>query len=303
MATKLKAGRRYSVDSDGIRDLKRTYIVVQDSTLGTNGETASFTGVPAIGTAHPNHSGLKVASYDVKEGEDNDKKILEVTVNYSTETTETGTPSGSSTELVTEYGWEDGTTDRDLVADAVDGSPIVNSAGEPFESSPRIVAPAPVFVKTVKYKTKKNDWAGCFCCVNSSSVTVGGVTCPACSLLCTVSEKMLFGEAWTYQYTVRLRYRSNPVALNGSGSATDIGWDVAIIDAGLRELKTVSNQSKLVAISVIDKETGKRCEVTKPALLNGQGAALAANGTPYAMRFRSYARVSFPNWFYSAPSS
>ena len=71
MANQVKqlAGRKYSVDSGGITTLKKDFIVIQDAVMAANGEAVSFTGVPAIGTAHPSFPGLYVQSYDVQEGE------------------------------------------------------------------------------------------------------------------------------------------------------------------------------------------------------------------------------------------
>lgn len=302
MATqvKQKAGRKYQVDGSGITSLKRDYIVIQDSTMAANGETVSFTGVPEIGSAHPNFSGLYVQSYDVQEGTDKDKNILTVTVNYGPKTTET---SGEGTSLVTsiidEWGWDDGTDERELTED-VNGVPVLNSADDPFESVPKHTVPAPVFTKVVRFATRQSGWAAANCKTNSASVTIGGETFPIGSLLCTVAEKRIIGNAdnMKYQYTIRLRYKSNLVKVEGGNTVTDIGWDVAVIDAGMREYD--SGEKKL--IRVVDKETGKMCAVTSATLLNGIGGKLDDGDDPYVFRFQAYERASFPNWFYSEPS-
>ena len=62
---KQKAGRKYSVDSGGITTLKKDFIVIQDSAMAENGEAVSFTGVPAIGTAHPSYAGLYTLSFSI----------------------------------------------------------------------------------------------------------------------------------------------------------------------------------------------------------------------------------------------
>ena len=97
-STKQKDGRRWSVDSGGIKSLKRKYQVILDDITGANGEAVSFTGVPAIGSVHPSYSYLFAESYDVEEGEGKDKKTLTVYVNYAAHTTEA---SGSGTDAVT----------------------------------------------------------------------------------------------------------------------------------------------------------------------------------------------------------
>ena len=92
-----KAGRKYSVDSGGITTLKKDFIVIQDAVMAENGETLTFPGVPAIGSAHPTYPGLYVQTYDVQEGEGKDKQTLTVTANYGPQTTETSGTAGGRT--------------------------------------------------------------------------------------------------------------------------------------------------------------------------------------------------------------
>ena len=297
---KQKAGRKYSVDSSGITTLKKDFIVIQDSVMSANGEVLSFTGVPAIGSAHPSYPGLYVQSYDVQEGEGKDKHTLIVTANYGPQTTETsGSGQDATTCVVEEWGWDDGTDEKELVA-GVDGTPVLNSAGDPFESVPKVMAPAPVFTKVMKFKSRQSGWSSSNCKVNSDAITVGGIACPIGSLLCTVGEKRIVGsEVWKYQYTVHLRFKSNKVKIAGANVVTDIGWDVAVVDAGMR---AIDGNGELSIIRAVDKETGKPCTVTSATLLDGNGAKLDDGDEPYNFRFQAYERASFPSWFYSEPT-
>lgn len=260
----------------------------------------NYTGLPKVGDAHPSLTGYYCTSRDFEEGEGKAKTTVVVTVNYEPKTTET---SGEGAEAVScqvdEWGWDDGTDEKELTS-GVDGTPVLNSAGDPFESVPKVSAPAPVFTKVIKFKERQSGWQNVVCCVNDSEITVGGMKCPVGSLMCTVGEKRIIGdENWKYQYTVRLRYKSNTVKIAGEKTLTDIGWDVAITDAGMRELD--DNGEKKI-IRAIDKETGTRCTVTSAALLDGQGKKLANGEEPYNFRFQAYSRASFPNWFYSEPT-
>lgn len=295
-----KSGRKYSVDSGGITTLKKDFIVIQDSVMSENGEALSFPGVPAIGSAHPSYPGLYVQSYDVQEGEGKDKQTLIVTANYALQTTEiSGVGENAVTVAVDEWGWDDGTDEKELVT-GVDGTPVLNSAGDPFESVPKVMAPAPVFTKVMKFKARQSGWFDSNCKVNASQITVGGVSCPIGSLLCTVGEKRIIGNKdWKYQYTVHLRFKSNKVKINGADSLTDIGWDVAVLDTGMRELDA-DGEKKLIL--TIDKETRKPCTVTSAALLDGHGVKLPEEHEPYNFRFQAYERASFPSWFYSEPT-
>jgi len=293
-----RAGRKYSVDAGGIGSLKKDFLVIQDAVMSPDGEVASFSGVPAIGSAHPLFPGLVVASYDVQEGEGKDKQTLVVTVNYEPVTTETTGEEGSEvTCCVDEWGWDDGTDEKELVA-GVDGTDVLNSAGDPFDSVPKILAPAPVFTKVMRFKERQTGWSASNCKVNAAQVTIGGVAYPIGSLLCTVAEKRIIGDKnWKYQYTVHLRYKSNPVKIAAAQTATD--WDVAVVDAGMRALDEMGDKK---LIRVVDKETGKLCTVTSAALLDGTGHKLDDDGDPYVFRFQAYERASFPAWFYSEPT-
>lgn len=298
---KPKAGRKYSGDNGGLTSLKRDYIVILDAPLAENGETLSFQGVPAIGSAHPSYPGLRVQSYDVAEGESGDKIVLIVTVNYGTETQETsGEGEDAVSCIVEEWGWEDGSDERELVTD-VDGKQVLNSAGDPFDTVPKYSAPSPTFVKVMKFKDRQTGWNTATCCVNAAPITIGGIQFPAASLLCTITEKRLIGNpVWKYQYTVRLKYKSNKVNLNGSDNLTDIGWDVAVADAGMR---AKGLDEKLHIIRRPDEETGRMCTVTSAALLNGEGEELGEDQTPYNFRFKAYERTTIPSWCYSEPTA
>ena len=301
-----KDGRRWSVESSGIKTLRRKYQVVPTAgVLGANGEVVSFADIPAIGSAHPTYSYLKVKTYDVEEGEGHEKKALMVYVNYEAEYTETiGEGQDATTGAVEDFGWDDGTDERELITD-VAGVALVNSAGDPFDSVPRVSCPAPTFTKIIKFATQQTGWNGSFCKVNSAAITVAGISCAKHTLLCTVSEKRIFGDpSYSWRYTIRLRYRSNKVKLLGTGSAQEVGWQVSVTDAGMRQLDA---NGKPVLIRQKDAETGKMCTVTSPELLDGSGHAVnRSNGgtvTPYNFKFAAYEEASFPTWFYSTPSA
>ena len=299
--SKQKAGRKYSVDSGGITTLKKDFIVILDSPMPENGESLTFPGVPAIGSAHPSYPGLYVQTYDVAEGEGKDKQTLIVTANYGPQTSETsGEGSSAVTVAVDEWGWDDGTDEKELVADAITGKLVLNSAGDPFDSVPKVMTPAPVFTKVMRFKERQSGWSDAHAKLNIGGITIGGISCPAGSLLCTVSEKRITGSGeWKYQYTVHLRKKSNHVKIGGQNLVLDIGWDAAVADAGMRELDGDTGEKKL--IRMIDKETGKMCTVTSAALLDGSGAKLADDAEPYFILVHAYQRASFPAWFYSEP--
>lgn len=299
-------GRRWSVDSTGITSLRRPYRIVLDANnLAANGESITFADVPAIGSAHPSHAGLFVQSYDIEEGRDHEKKILDVVVNYGQRTIETiGEGTGAVSSQVEQWGWGGGEDERELTT-AADGTAVLNSAGDVFDSVPTVKSLAPVFTKVIKFKTRQSGWASHRCKVNASAVTIGGVECAAKTLFCMASETRVFGDGeWKYRYTIELRFRTNKVKIAQGETATEIGWDVAIADAGMREK---GSDGKLSLIRVPDTETGKPCNVTTPELLDGSGKRIARDSsgtapTPYNFRFQAYETTTFPAWFYSEPT-
>ena len=313
------AGRSYKVGINGAEDLSTRYLVTLSAPLGIDEAPTSFVvpgaggaRVPAIGTAHPNRPGYYVIGYDVTQPEGSAKSTLQVTCRYGVRSTATDTPSGggsSVTYSITEWGWDDGTGEKELVS-SVGNSPraVVNSAGDPFDSVPTVYTPAPTFTKVMRFPTRQS-YSSYLCKVNDTQLTIGGMTCAAGTLLCMVAERQLIGEAvMPYEYTIRLRYRSNKVLVGGSGSTpgqlTEIGWDAAIVDAGMREIDATTGKKKL--IQVISAETGEPATVTAPALLNGSGSALQGGSgstvEPVVLHFQAYERASFPSWFYAAPA-
>lgn len=305
--TKIKAGRRYKVDMNGAKDLRLTYQVLLDAPLGANEAPVSFAGVPAIGTPHPDRPGYYALSYDVEQPEGAAKHTLNVTVNYGPADIVTNAGEDHAIEEVLEWGWNDGTGEKELTmtADAEDPLPVVNSAGDPFDSVPSVSVPMPVFTKVIRRSKRYTGYPAVNCRVNRTAVTIGAMQCAPATLLCTVAEKLLIGEEkLPYEYTIHLKYRSN-VTYEGLGDAqTEIGWNVAVADTGMREIDLVTGEKKL--IEVISKETGQPASVTSSALLDGDGHALVttqemSHPKPYMLIFTAYPAVEFPQWLYSEP--
>lgn len=310
--TVVKAGRNYKITQNGPGDASIKYQVVLAAPLGANELPMEFTGVPKIGSEHPTQKGLFATEIAVTQPDGAAKSTLDVTVTYTrANITETpgdpgaDPPTVDTIEAVTEWGWDDGTGDKELVStEETPPKGVTNSAGDPFDSAPTVTVPTPTFTKVIRSSERK-AYAEYLCTVNSAAITIGAMVCPAHTLLCTVAERKLIGE-WRlpYEYTVRLRYRSNIVPDRETGAATEVGWDAAVVDAGMREIDSSTNEVKL--IQTMSKETGQPATVTSPELLDGHGHAVTRNsqtGDAQAtiLVFPSYKRKSFPSWFYDEP--
>ena len=304
-----KAGRSYKVTQNGPADVSEKYQVVLNEPLDIDELPTSFTGVPAINSAHPNRPGYYALSYDVTQPDANAKHTLDVVVKYGPADITITPPdpehqTPGTTEEVTEWGWDDGMGEKELTA-STDMPPkaVLNSAGDPFENVPTVYVPTPTFTKVVRSSVRKT-YSQYLCRVNSESLEIGDMTCPAGTLLCSVAERKLIGEvALPYEYTIHLKYRSNVVPVGTGATLTEVGWDVAIVDAGMREIDAETNKLKL--IQVVSQETGQPATVTSPELLNGSGMAQGRGSggaaQPVILVFRAYERAAFPSWFYSEP--
>ena len=312
-ATKVKAGRSYKVNENGANDVSVKYQILLESPLGEDELPTSFAGVPAIGTEHPNRPGYYVVSYDVTQPEGAAKHTLDITVNYGTADITITQEEGEEDQIdaITAWGWDNGTGEKELVTSVQVGSvaakPVLNSAGDPFDSVPTVSVPTPTFTKVIQ-TSKRKSYVQYLCTVNDASITIGDMVCPAGTLLCTVAEKKIIGE-WRlpYEYTIQLKYRSNIIShAYPAVTNNELGWDVAITDAGMREIDDSTTPATLKLITNKSSKSNTEAAVTTPELLDGHGKrAVRQNGiaTPVVLTFHAYKRTSFPSWFYSEPKT
>ena len=305
VTAKLFGERKWQVDSTGtLQGVTRRYIIVRDALpAGTAAEEiASCVGLPAIGSKHSEKfDRLIVSGYSFEEGEDAEKRVLYCDVTYSVDAvTETDAEDQTKTQAVVSWGWHSGSVSRDLVRNAKDGSLVVNSAGQPFDSVPQIDFPAPTLNKVIKTKTRQSGWMGMQGKINSGAITIGGISAAAHQVRCVqVDEERLFNDEgdFKYQYSCAFQVMSNKTSIKG-GSATEIGWDIAVVDCGTMQLVN----DKLVPIKSISQETGQEVFCSSPVLLDGSGkAVLTKDAKAYAFQIQAYEETTFPVLMYSEP--
>lgn len=313
-----KDGIGYNVNDSGAADISLRFQVQLSAPLGQGELITSFsdgtTSIPAIGTVHPAREGYYVTNYEVRQPQGAAKNTLDVAVKYSPQSfvTEGGggePPAPEYVSLIEQWGWDDGTSQRELITAAdANKTPVLNSAKDPFDSVPQIETPAPTFTKVVRFAERKTGWFDYNCKVNDQSVTIGGVSFPAGTLLCTIAETIdIANFNWPFKYSIRLRYRTNKALIGGeTANLTECGWDAVVCDAGMREVDSTTGQLKL--IQVVSAETGQLANVTSPELLNGNGQAVTRGSgvstvAPYNFRFKAYEDASFPAWFVSQPAT
>lgn len=313
-----KDGIGYNVNDSGAADISLRFQVQLSAPLGQGELITSFsdgtTSIPAIGSVHPAREGYYVTNYEVRQPQGAAKNTLDVTVKYGAQSfvTEGGggePPEPEYVSLIEQWGWDDGTSQRELITAAdANKTPVLNSAKDPFDSVPQIETPAPTFTKVVRFAERKAGWFDFNCKVNDQSVTIGGISFPAGTLLCTICETIdIANFNWPFKYSIRLRYRTNKALIAGeTANLTECGWDAVVCDAGMREVDSTTGQLKL--IQIVSAETGQLANVTSPELLNGNGQAVTRGSgvstvAPYNFRFKAYEDASFPAWFVSQPAT
>lgn len=313
-----KDGIGYNVNDSGAADISLRFQVQLSAPLGQGELITTFsdgtTSIPAIGSVHPAREGYYVTNYEVRQPQGAAKNTLDVTVKYGAQSfvTEGGggePPAPEYVSLIEQWGWDDGTSQRELITAAdANKTPVLNSAKDPFDSVPQIETPAPTFTKVVRFAERKTGWFDYNCKVNDQSVTIGGISFPAGTLLCTICETIdIANFNWPFKYSIRLRYRTNKALIAGeTANLTECGWDAVVCDAGMREVDSTTGQLKL--IQIVSAETGQLSNVTSPELLNGNGQAVTRGSgvstvAPYNFRFKAYEDASFPAWFVSQPAT
>lgn len=310
MTAKLKGFRKWQVDQGGnLSGFTARYQAIREGNpTGTMADiVTSIDGLPQIGkaideTRFPN---MIVRGYSMEEGEINERRIITIDVTCSLRDPQNWDvsqfpPRG---QAIQELSFTSGSVSRDLTHDAITGKLVLNSAGQPFDSVPQIDVPSPVFRKVLKVKSAK-AWASYHGKVNSSSMTVGGISCAAHQVRCVQADRVkLWNDEFGFveQWTIGLQIMSNVAEIEGE-SAVEIGWDLAIVDQGTMQKNDGSSgqEGDIVPIMVTSAETGKEIAVSQPVLLDGQGYAMLEPGaTPYAFRFSPYQETTFPSDFYS----
>lgn len=304
----LLSGREWNVtkESDVVTPtgVTVTYEVFFAAPVDNAALFTSVTGLPAIGAAHPSFPSLFAQGYKVKEGEGSAKNRYEIGVEYAPVSV-TGTPEegeeGVQPECYVEsIGWRTGSVARDFVVDAETGVAVLNTAGQPFESVPQVDRPSPTWFKTFKTKGRQAGYVSFYGSVNGADMTVGGYSCAKDTLRCVqADEERIFNDpsGYNYRYTIALQWMSNKVKLQDANTATECGWQLAIVSTG-----TVQRTSSgLMRITVPD-QSGSDVPVSAPVLLDGQGRYSAARTSPYTVPFVAYPRKTFPSIFTSEPA-
>ena len=296
----LLPGREWGVDSRGAQTLSCKYEVLLAEPIANNALPTSITYLPEIGTAHPSFANLVVKRYKFAEGEGSEKTRVIVTVEYEAlDGIEEEGESEGDESYVEQMGWRSGSVQRDLATDAVSGEPLLNTAGQPFDSVPQVDRPLATWYKVWKSKTRHANYVQYQNKINNAEMTIAGQTVAKWTARCvTADEERLIGDpqGYNYRYSVEIQILSNEVELNGANTKTECGWNVAVLSTGTME--NVPNEG-LRRIMVKADDGVSEVPVAAPVLLDGNGRFIASNPQPYTMMFHAYSETAFPAIFTS----
>ena len=294
----LLPGRDWSVDVNGAQTLSCKYVVFLESPLSNAALVSTFSGLPTIGSAHPSFPGLYAQGYKISEGEGSEKTRIIVSVEYAPVVSSgEGEGSGETQTYIEQMGWRSGSVQRDFVTDAVTGAPVLNTAGQPFDSVPQVDRPSPTWYKVWKTKTRQSSYVTYANKVNAASLTVGGHSFGAAQVRCVAAdEERIFGDpvGYNYRYSIELQVVSNKVKLNGANTLTECGWHIPLVSTGTLEKTSLG----LMRIKV-RSDDGDMVPVSAPVLLDGNGEFNPAQDDPYTVLFKAYEEATFPSVFTS----
>ncbi len=241
---------------------------------------AGANGIPAYGDAHPDVDGLAVSNVSFAQP-DETSNVWRATVTYSPGSTNTHEDEDEQ-EVVDRYTRlhiGSVTENRDLTVDAENGTPVVNSAGDPFESVPQVERD---FVEIQLARNQNTHPADIIAAlngtVNSSDITVCGVSIPAKCGRIKIEADRQFGNPFPWSVTFRIVI--NPDT-----------WAVTVLQNGYRYYPGGSGVSDPVKFTSTT-EDGRVVECSTPQLLDENGYD-NRGGTPVYATFNQYKAASW----------
>lgn len=249
--------------ADQVATESAAYTAVNSYVVNTEGVSGGI----AIKATHPDTSYMQVVSTSTKELAPANYFAVEVT--YETPAFQ-GTTGGNPFESPASYSWAQ-ITETENVEEDVNGNPIVNSAGDPFDQPPTITdrywqltvtRNEPYFnlAQAVTYQNKVNSDTVYLQGVGAGKLTAGQVMCVS---ILPVGDYDLDDNFVSIAYTFWIR---------------ESGFQLRRLDIGYRQWLNGEDKSK-----PLTDENGN--DITVPVPLNGEGiqytdTANTGTGTP-----------------------
>ena len=173
------------------------------------------------------------------------------------------------------------TWDADNPEGSQNAKPVVNAAGDPFETVPMVERPLMEIQLTRNQDQSPSEIINLNNTVNLAAVTVAGFSVPAKCGRLSIEADRNFGGA--FKWTVTFRIVVNPAT-----------WDIEVLNNGYRYLETpslglASNKVKFTETT----DDGRVVECSSPQLLGLDGSKGDGQNRIYYLKFAAYNSASW----------
>lgn len=235
---------------------------------GVRATSSNVSGLPAVNSVHPSFATLYVSGYRFSEvGAGNG--VWHITVTYEPSVT-ASIGGGEVDTKITGRTWGVTESQCDILFDAGTGTPLLNAAGDPFDSVPQrtIFAPKVSFTRNESRSPGAlNEFNGS---INKEAVTALGIVFPARSARITISVRDTMAESGLrYECIYEISRRYNYI-LDGV-TVKDIGWDDALIECGYNYITGDGQRYKFTVKTKTTTGEIEEKEVSSPQLLTELG--------------------------------
>ena len=231
--------------ADGVTDTYTVYVHDPATRLALD----DVQGLPEVGDAHPLDDDLTVTGYRVAEHRPGELlREIQVVYERGKEESEGGGGGEPPTEIgiLTALDYPSYTQSGDLVTDQESPTPVLNSAGDVFDSVPQYES----LLTGVHFVRRMKDFPSAALALsgtlNSAQVKIYGVTFTPRTARVRVTARYTFdGSKRPWEMDVTVEPRRNVIDANQQYRPTgvlaamgyvggNIGWDIAIFDCGFQ---------------------------------------------------------------------
>lgn len=261
----------FTVSKDYQRSLTRNWRVIMDAATSSHiAVTLYFQAQTSIvfGTAHPVDSTLFALDWNIQpEAEDSASWI--VSISYSTPERSNPDPLLQDLEYNGEF-----SNEEELMEEDAQGTPCLNSAGDPFSEPLTRDDPRPTFTISRNEASPPEALQANYSRVTNSDTYRG---LPPGTVRVAISWQSQRHEFYGVYYRVNYSFTVNPQ-----------GWDARVLDQGFNYIDDNDEKQQILI---------NNAPASEPVLLDGAGGILADDAEPEYLDFRRYPRLPFSSVF------
>lgn len=285
-------------DSEKATEYVERYFVVMPTDKDI-ASTTTVSGIPANGDKSTKNGLTHLRAHSIRFNKLNEHSpVWNIDVTY-------GIPGSSKRVLIAEdngsdyisVSWSVDEITSDMCYDA-ENTPVINSAGDPFDSVPQKTTFAPHI--TIVRRERNFPDLSIMGTVNSEPITILGVTFGKhCARLKIQVNQVAAKKPYEVTYEIIGMTNVAPAEGYNTGTFEDWGWDCPMVECGYQ---FYDENGVLRKFTTIDS-SGVEREVSCPQLLDFDGKD-ARRANPHIKRFVPYVEDSWSSLnFPSSPSS